>query len=49
MIGGQPANIGFTWRDAHTFFYFSLSSTGGGYTNIMNINTTAITLNKTQP
>ena len=40
------ANIGFTLRDANTFNFYSLSSTGGGYTNIMNMNTTAITFNK---
>ena len=45
-IGGQPANIAFTLRDNNTFNFWSLSSTGGGYTNIANMNTTAINFNK---
>jgi hypothetical protein len=38
------ANIGFTLRDANKFRFFSFSS--GVYTEIMNMNTTAITLNE---
>ena len=45
-IGGQPANIGFTLRDANTFNFNSLSSTGGGYTNLLSMNTSMINLNK---
>ena len=42
----KPANIGFTLRDDNTFNFTSLSSTGGGYTNILNMNTSGIALNK---
>ena len=45
-IGTYPANIGFTLRDDNTFNFNSLSSTGGGYTNILNMNTSGIALNK---
>ena len=45
-IGTYPANIGFTLRDANTFNFNSLSSTGGGYTNILYMNTSGIALNK---
>jgi hypothetical protein len=46
-IGGQAANIGFTLRDANTFNFNSLSSTGGGYTTLMSMNTNTINLNTT--
>jgi hypothetical protein len=45
-IGGQPANIGFTLRDNNAFNYNSLSSTGGGYTNLMNMSMNGISLYK---
>ncbi len=45
--GGQPANIGFTLRNANTFNFYSLSTVAGvGYTNIMNVNTNGISLNR---
>jgi hypothetical protein len=44
-IGGQPANIGFTLRNTNTFNFYSLVS-GVGYVNIMNMNTSGISLNK---
>jgi hypothetical protein len=44
-VGGQPANIGFTLRDNNKFRFISFSS-AGVYTEIMNMNTTAITLNE---
>jgi hypothetical protein len=46
-INGQPANIGFTLRNANTFNFYSLSTVSSvGYTNIMNMNTNGIALNK---
>ncbi len=33
-------------RDANTFNFNSLSSTGGGYTNLVSMNTNVINLNK---
>jgi hypothetical protein len=45
-IGTSPANMGFTLRDANTYNFNSLSSTGGGYTTMMSINTSEINLNR---
>ena len=39
-INGNAAHIGFTLRDNNLFNFWSLSSTGGGYTNIANRRTT---------
>jgi len=44
-INGQPANIGFTLRDANTFNFNSFSS-GGAYTTLLSMNTSMINLNK---
>ncbi len=46
-IGGQHANIGFTLRNTNSFNFNSFSIVSVvGYTNIMSMNTTAISLNK---
>jgi hypothetical protein len=46
-IIGQPASIGFTLRNANTFNFYSLSTVAGvGYTNMINMNTNGISLNK---
>ena len=45
-LNGNPANIGFTLRDNNTFNFYSLSSIGGGYTNLASMNINGISLNK---
>lgn len=41
-INGQPASVGFTLRDANKFNFQSLSTTGGGYTTIVNMSTSGV-------